>query len=312
MTIPATEPPDRNPGSGQLLIATAPVNWNNFDLPDWRPAVPFPEILDRMVQAGYRDTEYDRSFGTDPGQLLEAAHIRNMSYVGAYKWFDFLDERAFTASLEEFDTDIPLLTAIGCRHLIVSDRLRDHRVTLAGSIPEDRSASLAADENASMASRLRRVAERATATGISVHYHNHVGTYIETPWELAELLPRLDRDLVDLCFDTGHYAYGGGVAIDFLRKHVPDIGMIHLKDVDPDVLDSARIHTWSFLVALRNIVFCPLGAGAADIRGIVETLRTCRFPHPLVIEQDTCSGDPTTTARRNREFLLSLSDTRLD
>ncbi len=165
-------------GAADLRIATAPVNWNNFDLPDWRPTIPFPDVLDRMAEAGYRDTEYDRSFGTDPGRLLDAARDRNMSYIGAYRWFDFLDEHAFTLNLEQLETDLPLLTEIGCRHLIVSDRLRPHRVARAGAIPDDGSMSLAARDYAALVVRVRRVAERASASGLSLHYHNHVGTFI--------------------------------------------------------------------------------------------------------------------------------------
>lgn len=304
---------DADPGSrgaADMRIATAPVNWNNFDLEGWRPTVPFPGILDRMSEAGYRDTEYDRSFGTDSGLLREAAESRGMRYIGAYVWFDFLDEQTFVTNLERLDAMLPQLTEIGCRHLIVSDRLRPHRVACAGSVPADGSLSLGSTEYTALVTRVRRVAERASADGIGVHYHNHVGTYIETPSELATLQRHLDRTLVDLCFDTGHYAYGGGDAARFLREHIQDIGLLHLKDVDPSVRGSARNHGWSFLEALRHYVFCPLGEGAADIRGIAGTLRASRFPHYVVIEQDTCSGDPTETARRNREFLQSLIDLR--
>ena len=295
-----------------MRIATAPVNWNNFDLAGWRPAVPFPDILDRMADAGYRDTEYDRSFGTDSGALLEAARNRNMRYIGAYKWFDFLEESSFLSNLEQIDTELQLLSTIGCRHLIVADRLRPHRVARAGAIPADESASLAASEYAALASRVCRVAERASTVGLSVHYHNHVGTYIETPWELARLHRHLNRTLVDLCFDTGHYAYAGGDAAAFVREHVGDIGLLHLKDVDPQVRDSARRHKWSFLDALRRYVFCPLGEGAAEIGEIARTLRSTCYQHYVVIEQDTCLGDATETARQNRLVLESLSAPGLD
>ena len=295
-----------------MRIATAPVNWNNFDLREWRPAVPFPDILDRMSEAGYRDTEYDPSFGTDPGLLLEAALLRDLRYLGTYRWFDFLDERAFQANLVQLEMDLPLLTEIGCRHLIVSDRLRPHRVARAGTIPGDGGMSLTEADYAALAARVHRAAERASDAGLSVHYHNHVGTYIETPKELAGLHRHLDRTYVDLCFDTGHYAYGGGDAATFVREHIADIGLLHLKDVDASVRDSAPINGWSFLDALRQYVFCPLGEGAADIPAIAETLRSSRFPHFVVIEQDTCRGDPTETARKNREYLEVLSDTLLD
>lgn len=295
----------RNGTDHTLQVATAPVNWNNFDLPNWRPVVPFPEILDRMVEAGYRTTEYDRSFGVDPGVLLDGIQQRGMSYCGAYRWFDFLDDDTFAAELEGLNDDLALLSAIGCPHLIVADSLRRHRLDLAGFVPRDRSASLSDEGYATLVANVHRLAEQARNADISVHYHNHVGTYIETPWEVAEFLPRLDNQFVDLCFDTGHYAYGGGHAADFLADRLEDIGFLHVKDVDQTILDRARSQRWSFLDALRHYVFCPLGEGSADISRIVQTLAASAFAHYVVIEQDTCKGDPTSTARQNREFLVS-------
>ena len=296
---------NRGTMENELQIATAPVNWNNFELPNMRPFVPFPEILDLMVEAGYRTTEYDRGFGVDPGPLLDAIERRGMTYCGAYLWFDFLDEDPFAAQLARLDDDLTLLTAIGCRHLIVADRLRTHRIDLAGFVPEDRSASLSEEGYETLVANVHRMAERARNGDVSVHYHNHVGTYIETPWEVAEVLSRLDRQFVDLCFDTGHYAYGGGNALAFLTDHLADIGFLHLKDVDQEILDSARAHRWSFLDALRHYVFCPLGDGSAEIERIVRALVAANFAHHVVIEQDTCKGDPTVNARQNREFLVS-------
>lgn len=299
---PASEGSDAHP---TLRIATAPVNWNNFDLPDWRPVVPFPEILDHMAAAGYRVTEYDPSFGSDPVLLRDAALSRGMSYCGAYRWFDFLDEGAFAAELATLDSDLALLNAIECPHLIVADRLRTHRVDSAGVVPHDRSASLSDEGYETLAANVHRLAEHARSVGIIVHYHNHVGTYIETPWEVSALLRRLDRQFVDLCFDTGHYAYGGGIPLDFLTDRRADIGFLHLKDVDRTVLDNARLNRMSFLDALRHYVFCPLGEGSADIRRIVTTLEAESFGDYVVIEQDTCRGDSSETARQNREFLVS-------
>lgn len=306
-TPPAVDPSNRSPSHIELQVATAPVNWNNFDLPNWRPVVPFPEILDRMVEAGYRLTEYDPSFGTDSDALLDPIRLRGMAFCGAYQWIDFLDENTFAIELDRLDVRLALLAAIGCHHLIVSDRLRTHRVKMAGVVPADRSASLLGEGYAILAANLHRLAERTSNAGISVHYHNHVGTYIETPWEVMELLARLDRQVVDLCFDTGHYAYGGGVAADFLGDHLEDIGFLHVKDVDQAVLDHARKHGWSFLDALRHYIFSPLGEGAADIGRVAKMLTRSSFPHVVVIEQDTCKGDPTENARQNREFLVSLS-----
>jgi hypothetical protein len=41
-----------------MKIATALVNWNNGDAPDFREWFLYPEILDLMVAAGYTATEW--------------------------------------------------------------------------------------------------------------------------------------------------------------------------------------------------------------------------------------------------------------
>lgn len=296
--------PDRH----SLRIGTAPVNWNNFDLTDWRPVVPYPAILDEMKAAGYAGTEWDASFGAEFETLWDEISKRDMSYTGAYRWLDFLNDDAFAADMVELETFTGLLAAIGASHLIVADRMRPHRIACAGAVPTDGSQSLDDAGYAALSQNLTRLAERVSPIGIQVHYHNHVGSYIESPREVEGLVRHLQGGPVDLCFDTGHYAYGGGDALAFLNDHLDSIGYLHLKDVDGTILADARRHGWSFLDALRHIIFCPLGDGDAEIPAIVETLVLSRFDGWLIVEQDTCNGDATLNARNNLRTLLALAD----
>jgi inosose dehydratase len=139
-----------------------------------------------------------------------------------------------------------------------------------------------------------------------VHYHNHVGTWIETPVELDRLVHHIHPGTIDLCFDTGHYAYGGGNPLDFIKQNLARIGYLHLKDVDAEVLAQARREGWSFLEALRHIIFCPLGAGSAQIPETIRHLVARRFTGWVIIEQDTCQGDATVNARANLETVRRL------
>ena len=283
----------------QLRVGTAPVNWNNFDLPGWRPVVQFPDILDAMRAAGYADTEWDESFGTDPVVLNHERESRGMTFMGAYRWLDFLDANQFREGLATLETFLGTLHKIGVTHLIVADRLRPHRVARAGAIPADGSLSLDAGGYATLASSLSTLADRAARYGMDVHYHNHAGTYIETPIELERFISAIELARVDVCFDTGHFAYGGGDSLGFVQEHLPSIGYIHLKDVDEAVLQAARTQEWSFQDALRHYIFCPLGDGNARIDGIVSTLRRNLFTGWVILEQDTCRGDSTDNARKN-------------
>lgn len=294
--------PDGTPTTA-LRIGTAPVNWNNTDIPNWRPLTPFPDILDRMREAGYTATEYNPAFGTDPEALNREMRQRGMTWTGSYQWVDFLDVDAFTDALTAFDPVFALLNAIDCRHLIVADSLRPHRVALAGRVPADGSESLPESKVRLMADNIHRLAGVAARHGIATHFHNHVGTWIEHPREVDALISLLDPTIADLCFDTGHYAYGGGDPARFIADHLDLIGYLHLKDVDTRAVEDARARELTFLEALREIVFSPLGQGAADIPSILHRLVDGRFSGWVIIEQDTSAGDETATARDNLRYI---------
>jgi inosose dehydratase len=289
-----------------LHIGTAPVNWNNFDLTDWRDPVPFPRILDEMKAAGYTATEWDASFGDDVTMLNAVRNERGMSFIAAYRWVDFQDPDAFARDSDELGPVFHTLTGIGVQHLIVADRMRPERIAIAGAVPADGSASLAPEQLDTLAANLHTLARRAADAGFALHYHNHVGSYIEAPAEVAALAERLDPELVDLCFDTGHYAFGGGDALRFLRDQSDSIGILHLKDVDAEILAEARANGWDFCESLRHYIFCPLGQGAAGIDEIVATLVERGFPGWVIVEQDTCQGNATENARANLETLRGL------
>jgi inosose dehydratase len=286
-----------------LKIATAPVNWNNNDLPGWRAIVPFPDILNRMLDAGYTATEYDEKFGLDPDVVLPEVNSRAMRLCGSYQWLDLLNPAVFESQIPAFTARLQLLHELQCDSVIIADSLRPERIAIAGNVPEDGSASLPLDGYRQIAESARCAAAIAGKFGIATHYHNHVGTWIETPTEVDHLLQSLRDADVDLCFDTGHYAYGGGNAAAFIETHVREIGYLHLKDVDSSKLQAARSNRWSFLDALREIVFSPLGEGNAGIERILDVLSMNGFQGWVVIEQDTCAGDQTEVARRNLDVV---------
>ncbi|HEU0164096.1 MAG TPA: TIM barrel protein, partial [Thermomicrobiales bacterium] len=224
----------------KVPIAAAPVTWNNNDLENWRPRIPFPDILDRIAGAGYTATEYDGSFGTDSAIVTTEAGKRGLVFCGSYQWFDLQTKGDVIAETLNLVSTLELLQAIHCEHLIVADALRPERVAIAGAVPADGSAALGDDGFARIASNAHRVAAIAAGYGIRSHYHNHVGTYVETPDEVESLVGELDLAQVDLCFDTGHFAFGGGDALRFVEAHLDTIGYVHLKDVNATVLAEAK------------------------------------------------------------------------
>lgn len=286
-----------------LQIATCPVNWNNNDLENWRPVTPFPALLDEMKSAGYTATEFDASFGSDVDVVTSALESRGMQLTGSYQWVDFLEGGDVVAFYDTFRPMMQFLSQINCPNLIVSDPLRPHRIAMAGRVPADGSASLDDASVQQIAAGVHTLAGIAGEYGLRVRYHNHVGSWIEAPHEVDALLQHLDLSQADLCFDTGHYAYGGGISSHFIESHMDAIGYLHLKDVDTDAVEDARTRELTFLAALREIVFAPIGTGTADIPAILGTLTSAGYGGWVVVEQDTCAGDSTTAARQNLAFI---------
>lgn len=301
--------PNENTRAHALRIAAAPVTWNNNDLENWRPLIPFPEILDRIASAGYTATEFDDSFGEDPGIILAEAKACNLVYCGSYQWLDLNTTDDVIEGSPALRSKLDLLQAIDCRNLIIADSLRPHRIEIAGAVPNDGSESLDRSGFQRIAANAGRVADLAARHGIHVHYHNHVGTYVETPDEVAALLAELDTSAIGMCFDTGHYAFAGGDARSFVADNPDVIGYIHLKDVDASVMAEAHAHHWSFLDALRHYVFTDLGTGVAQTDEIVDILQRRPARPWIVIEQDTCSDDATITAAKNLQTVQRVHST---
>lgn len=285
-------------------LATGVVNWNNPDLENWRPIVPYPDILDRMVEAGYRATEYaGEAWGTDPARLLADAGSRGLAWTGTYTWVELADGSQHDETIRSMIPVFELLQKIGAHDTVVADRLRPHRIALAGRVPADGSASLSDTEMGVFVDGLHKLGQKGLEYGIKVHYHNHVGSTIEAPHEVAAIARRLNTAYADFCFDTGHYAYGGGDPTQWITDNYDKIGYLHLKDVDSAALAESKAQGYSFLEALTHYVFSPLGEGTADIPAVLQVLQDHHFDGWIVIEQDTCPGDATETARQNYEYV---------
>lgn len=288
-------------------VGSAPVNRNNSDLPDARPPLPVDQLLDAMAASGYAGAEYGDGYPTEPAALRAALASRNLALCGAYRWVHLTDSAQFQQELAALEPILDLLAAVDCHNLIVADAMTPERIQLAGHVPADGSAGLTSGEWRTLADHLAQVSSLAARRQIRTHYHNHVGTHVETPAEVAHLLSLLPSG-VDLCFDTGHYAFGGGDPVAFANEHARQIGYLHLKDVNPDVLVQVRAERLSFLDALRRYIFCDLGHGMVAIPSILCSLDDVGYQGWIVVEQDTCPGDPTETAIRNREYLRQCCD----
>jgi inosose dehydratase len=270
-------------------------------------------VLDEMQRAGYAGTELgDWGFmPTDPAKLKEELRKRELTLLGAFVPVALKDADKHAAGVENALKTARLLTAVeGKLPFIV---LADENGTIpartlnAGRITPD--LGLSADQWKTFAEGAERVAEAVKAeTGLRLVVHHHCAGYIETPAEIETLLALTDPNLVGICLDTGHYAFGGGDPLKFLQKHGKRVWHMHFKDCHPVVVEDSRREGWDYFKSVEQGVFCELGKGAVDFPAIKAELEKRDYDGWIVVEQDVLPGmgSPYASAVRNREYLRSI------
>jgi inosose dehydratase len=117
-----------------------------------------------------------------------------------------------------------------------------------------------------------------------------------------------DPEVLGLCFDTGHYSFGGGNAVEGVRRHADRIWHVHFKDHDPKVAAKSRREGWNAVKTIEQGVFCELGNGDVDFKAILGELGRRGYSGWIVVEQDVIPGmgNPKESAKRNREYLKRI------
>jgi inosose dehydratase len=287
-----------------MKIATAPVNWNNNDVRDYRPWTPYPQLIDEMVKAGYTATEWDISMDSDAARVRSDLQARRLTMLGRFVGLELRNPNKRTVEIERGLEIARFLKAIGGAYLIAADSGDARRWQEAGHV--DPAGGLTAAQWRSLGEGLNELGRRVREEGMQVVFHNHVGTYVETEDETSRLLDETDPGLVGWCLDCGHLTYGGGDTLRMLGRYGDRVTYVHLKDVDGNVLERSRTEGWSFPQALKNFIFAPLGEGIAQVPDVVQALKSHGYDGWVVIEQDTTPDEPTQNAARNRQYLETI------
>ena len=161
------------------------------------------------------------------------------------------------------------------------------------------------EEWTKMCDGMNRLGKIAKDRGFKLCFHHHMGTGVQTIEETERLLDNTDKDLVFLCYDTGHFTFSGEDPLTVLKKYPERIGHVHLKDVRPDVLKQATEGRWSFLKAVREGTFTVPGDGCVDFDSVFAALDEMNYEGWLLVEaeQDPAKANPFKYAKMARAYI---------
>jgi inosose dehydratase len=308
----------------KMRIGNAPCSWGSLEFDGLEgEVIGCQRMLDELAETGYGGTELG-DWGylpTDPEQLHTELASRGLDLLGAFVPVRLIDAAQHEAGRQEV-LKIARQLAHVCElggnqvppYLVLADDNGSDvvRTKQAGRVRADSGLSAAQwDVFARGAEEIARAVKEQT--GLLTVFHHHCAGYIESPAEIASLLDRTDPQWLGLVFDTGHFMYGSGkndpaCQFEFLDRYADRIWYVHFKDCQPRIADAARREGWDYFRAVREGVFCELGQGRVDFRGMVDWLQQRGYDRWVVVEQDILPGlgAPKESALRNRQYLRSL------
>jgi inosose dehydratase len=298
-----------------IKIANAPCSWGalEFDLEESSQQIGFEQVLDEIKETGYIGTELG-DWGympTTPGLLREEMDRRGLQLLGAFVPVALADparhEQGITTALKTAE----LMYQAGYENAFIvladDNGTVPERIKNAGRISPDM--GLSEKQWFHYAQGANAVAKIVKDTfGMRTVFHHHCAGYIETPGEIERLMSLTDPELLGLCLDMGHYAFGGGNPLDALKKYANRIWHVHFKDFDPGIAQLSREVQGDYFDAIKRGVFCKLGEGAVDFGEIVDYLHEIGYSDWIVVEQDVLPGmgHPKACAQANRDYLKTL------
>ena len=296
-----------------MKIANAPCSWGvlEFELEGKSPD--YIQVLDEMHAIGYSGTELgDWGFmPTDPAQLRDELAARELMLLGAFVPVALANAEAHASGETAAVQHAQLLAeASGETPFIV---LADDNGTVAqrtqnaGHIRPEH--GLTQEQWDTFVAGVHRIAQLVRdETGLCTVFHHHCAGYVETPAEVDTLMQRTDPNLVGLCFDTGHYRFGGGEPLDIFDRYAERIWHVHFKDCQPEIAAHSRSDGWDYFESVGKGVFCELGKGDVDFPAFIAELHNRDYDGWIVVEQDVLPGmgSPYESAERNFQYLNSI------
>jgi inosose dehydratase len=284
-------------------IAGAPISWGVCEAPGWGYEIASDRVLDEMRELGLRTTELGPTgyLGAQPQDVRDQLGRYDMRLIGGFLPVPMHVDPAL--DLTEATDAIATLAAGGSEVVVLAARSTD------GSY--DYKVLMSDEEWTVLLSNLDRLQQVVRDHGMTPTLHPHVGTAIE---DSEAVLRLLDSSDILLCLDTGHLLIGGMEPLELLAAAADRVAHVHLKDVNETVAATVAAGDASYIGAVRQGLYTPLGDGDLDIAAIVTALEEIGYQGRYVLEQDCAlEGEPEPgqgpllDVRRSIDFLTSVA-----
>lgn len=288
----------------RVRLGIAPIAWTNDDMPDLGKENTFEQCVSEMALAGFTGSEVGNKYPKDPEVLKKALELRGVEICN--QWFSsFLLTKPFEKVEKEFRAQLTFLKAMGSKIIGASEQSYSVQGQMETPVFGHKYVMNEEEWN-TLCQGLNKLGKIAKDEyGISLTFHHHMGTVVQTAEETERLMEGTDPEYVSLLFDSGHFAYCGEDPVAMVTKYVDRIKHVHLKDIRPEVVEKVKAEDMSFLAGVRAGAFTIPGDGCVDFDSIFKVLEEADYAGYMVVEaeQDPAKANPLEYAIRARKFI---------
>ena len=272
-------------------------------MPDLGAENTFEQCVSEMALAGFTGCEVGNKYPKDPVVLKKALDLRGMQIASA--WFSsFLLTQPYEQVEKDFIAHCEFLKAMGAKFCNVAEQGNSVQGQL--NTPVFAGKPVNTEEQWKLLTEgLNKLGAVAKKIGLTMTYHHHMGTGVQTEAEIDRLMRDTDPELVFLLYDTGHLVCSGEDYIGILKKYLPRIRHIHLKDIRMSIRNKVKDEDMSFLDGVRAGMFTVPGDGNVDFEPIFDIVNQSNYDGWFIVEaeQDPAKANPLEYAIKARKYI---------
>lgn len=289
-----------------IRIGISPIAWQNDDLPDLTRDYTMEQALREAREIGYTGVERGQRMPQDVDGLKAYLDNADIALCGGWCSGNLLNNTvseeiaAVREQVEQFVAlKSPCLVYAECSNTIQTQI----------NVPVNNRPTLTRSEIHDYAAKLSELGKWMAGQGMTMAYHHHMGSIIESQDDVDALMEGSSDD-VALLFDTGHLRFGGGDLMATLDRWGHRVRHVHFKDVRPAVADRIRAEDGSFLDGVIAGAFTVPGDpdGCIDFSSVTNALADLDYDGWIVVEaeQDPAKADPKTYSKIGYDHIAEL------
>ena len=267
-----------------IQFGTNPIAWANDDDQTIGATISTDRILEEAGRLiGFDGIENGHRWPNDPAELKARLGAYGLKFISGWYSTNLL-VHSVADEIEAVQDHLAKLKHNDCKVCIVCETSN----AIHGSDkPVNDRPTLTSDEMTAFGAKLEEFAQYLADQGVTLVYHHHMGTIVESPEEIDAFMAATGP-ATHLLFDAGHCAFGGGDPVAVLTKHVGRVRHFHAKNIRPVITEKVRAESLSFLQGVVQGAFTVPGdqEGGVDFKPLLQILADNNYDGWIVIEAE--------------------------